>query len=88
MGLRGALLLSAAMHAGTVVCFFYAGRLAGLGSVYWLGLAAAAALLVWEHWVVRPGDLSRVNLSFFNINAWVSVIVSAGALADVFLSVG
>lgn len=53
-----------------------------------MGLAAAAGLLVWEHWVVRPGDLSRVNLSFFNINAWVSVIVSAGALADVFLASG
>jgi 4-hydroxybenzoate polyprenyltransferase len=53
-----------------------------------VGLTAAAGLLVWEHWVVRPGDLSRVNLSFFNINAWVSVIVSAGALADVFLAAG
>ncbi len=88
MGIRGALALSAAMHAGTVACLFYAGRLAGLGSIYWVGLAAAAGLLVWEHWVVRPGDLSRVNLSFFNINAWVSVIVSAGALADVFLTAG
>ncbi len=85
LGLRGALVLSAAMHAGTVACFFYAGRLAGLGSVYWGGLVMAGGLLVWEHWVVRPGDLSRVNLSFFNINAWVSVVVSAGALADVFL---
>lgn len=88
LGLRGALILSAAMHAGTVACLFLAGRLAGLGSLYWGGLAAAAGLLVWEHWVVRPGDLSRVNVSFFNLNAWVSVIVSAGALADVLLSGG
>ncbi len=88
LGIRGALVLSAAMHLGTVLCFSFAGWLAGLGSLYWVGLAAAAGLLVWEHWVVRPGDLSRVNLSFFNINAWVSVIVSAGALADVFLAAG
>ncbi len=86
LGVRGALVLSAAAHAGTVLCFYLAGRSAGLGGLYWLALSAAAALLVWEHWVVRPDDLSRVDLSFFNINAWVSVIVSAGALADVFLA--
>jgi len=88
LGVRGALILSAAAHAGTIVCFFLAGRLLGLGALYWLGLAGAAGLLVWEHWIVRPGDLSRVNLSFFNLNAWVSVVVSAGAIADVFLPGG
>ena len=88
LGVRGGLVLSAAMHMGTVGCFYYAGVLAGLGVLYWLGLAAASGLLVWEHWVVRPGDLSRVNLSFFNINAWVSVIVSAGGIADVILISG
>ncbi len=86
LGVRGALIASAAAHVGTVVFLFLAGWGAGLGALYWLGLVAAAALLVWEHWVVRPGDLSRIDLSFFNINAWVSVIVSAGALADVFIA--
>ena len=86
LGIQGALIASAAAHAGTAAFLFLAGRMAGLGALYWGGLALASALLVWEHWVVRPGDLSRVNLSFFNINAWVSVIVSAGALADVFLA--
>ena len=86
LGLSGALIASAAAHVGTVVFLFLASWEAGLGALYWAGLAAGAALLIWEHWVVRPGDLSRVDLSFFNINAWVSVIISAGALADVFLA--
>jgi len=86
LGLSGALIASAAAHVGTVVFLFLARWEAGLGALYWAGLAAGAALLIWEHWVVRPGDLSRVDLSFFNINAWVSVIISAGALADVFLA--
>ena len=86
LGLSGALIASAAAHVGTVVFLFLAGWEAGLGALYWAGLAAGAALLIWEHWVVRPGDLSRVDLSFFNINAWVSVIISVGALADVFLA--
>lgn len=83
-----ALVISALAHAGTMACFIAAGWLAGLGVLYAVSLIAAGALLFWEHWVVRPNDLSRVNLSFFNLNAWVSVIVSAGAIADVFLLSG
>ncbi|MBI3126660.1 MAG: UbiA family prenyltransferase [Candidatus Tectomicrobia bacterium] len=88
LGPGPALALSALAHAGTVACFAAAGWRLGLGLLYWLGLAGAAGLLAWEHWIVRPDDLRRVNLSFFNLNAWVSVIVSAGAILDVFLPVG
>lgn len=86
LGIRWALFVSAVAHVGTTVFLFLAGHMAGLGVLYWAGLSLASAFLVWEHWVVQPSDLSRVNFSFFNINAWVSVIVSAGALADVFLA--
>ena len=44
-----------------------------LGIIYWMGVAAVAALLVWEHCLVRPDDLTRVNVAFFNINAIVSI---------------
>ncbi|MEE9273774.1 MAG: UbiA-like polyprenyltransferase [bacterium] len=85
IGIGPALLVSAAAHGGAVLCFFLAGKTAGLGGAYWLGLTAAGVLLLWEHWVVNPGDLSRVNLSLFNLNAWVSVAISAGGIADVLL---
>ena len=48
-----------------------------LGGVFFVGIAAAAGLLVYEHSLVRPDDLTRVNLAFFNVN----VIISMGLLA-------
>jgi len=53
-----------------------------LGAVYWLALAAIAALLIWEHAIVRPDDLSRVNEAFFNANASVGVVLLAAIAAD------
>jgi 4-hydroxybenzoate polyprenyltransferase len=53
----------------------------GLGWIYFAGVAAAALLLVYEHWLVRPDDLARVNVAFFNVNA----IVSLGLLVVVTL---
>ena len=50
----------------------------GFGAVYLAGVAAMAALLAYEHWLVRPDDLSRVNRAFFHVNA----VVSIGLLAD------
>jgi 4-hydroxybenzoate polyprenyltransferase len=45
----------------------------GFGVVYVTGVAAMAALLAYEHWLVRPDDLSRVNRAFFQVNATVSI---------------
>lgn len=88
LGTRGALMLAAALHLAAMACFFAAGQAFGLGALYWLALAAAGCLLFWEHRIVRPDDLSRVNLSFFSLNAWVSVVISAGAIADVLVGAG
>ena len=43
------------------------------GWIYWLGVVAVAALLVYEHLLVRPDDLTRVNGAFFNVNAIISL---------------
>jgi 4-hydroxybenzoate polyprenyltransferase len=51
------------------------------GRVYWLGIAAVALLLVYEHWLVGPDDLTRLNVAFFNVNAIVSMgLLVIGAL--------
>jgi 4-hydroxybenzoate polyprenyltransferase len=74
IGIPLALRIAAACHLLTVVllgCLPLAYPL--LGWLYWLGLAAVAALLVYEHALVRPDDLSRVNAAFFNVNAVVSL---------------
>jgi 4-hydroxybenzoate polyprenyltransferase len=60
-----------------------AGHAAGLGWIYLAGLAVVAAMLIWEHAILRPSDLSRLNVAFFNLNGYVSVIYFAATLVDV-----
>ena len=80
LGVSGALRLAAICHAVMIALLVTLPLLSGvmgpnlnLGIVYWLGVAAVAALLIYEHSLVRPNDLDRVNLAFFNVNAVVSV---------------
>ncbi len=56
-----------------------------MGTIYWLALVAIAALLFWEHALVQPDDLSRVNEAFFNANAIVSVLLLAAIALDLWL---
>jgi 4-hydroxybenzoate polyprenyltransferase len=74
-------LLHAAMFAALVLIYF----LTGLRWLGLIGIIAAAALLVYQHRLVRAGDLSRLNMAFFTTNAWVSVILLVTIAADIFL---
>ena len=58
------------------------GMSATLGLIYWIGVGAIAALLLYEHRLVRPDDLTRVNMAFFNLNAVISVLYLVFTLAD------
>ncbi len=80
-GVASALRLSGALHVASTACFALAGATAGFGWTWWVALAVAAALLAWEHSIVKPHDLSRVDAAFFAANGWVSVLLCAGALA-------
>lgn len=80
LGIRGALRAAALCHAtmlGVLVSLPFVGHWGGppidLGLVYGTGVAAITALLLYEHLLVRPDDLSRVNLAFFHVNAIVSI---------------
>lgn len=81
-GIAAALRWSSVSHLVTVGCFIWFGLAAGLGWVWWLGLAITAAVLVYEHLIVRPQDLSRVNRAFFTANGFVGIQLFAFALAD------
>jgi len=61
------------------------GVLADLHPVYWAGLTVIAAILIWEHRLVRTDDLSRVGVAFFNMNGVIGVIYFASILAAVLL---
>jgi 4-hydroxybenzoate polyprenyltransferase len=82
-GVTGALAASAVLHLVTVAALLMLSRAAGLGTIYLLGVAVIVAILVWEHAIVRPSDLSRLDMAFFNLNGYVSVAFFAAVLGDV-----
>ena len=84
-GIAGALRIAALSHLLTIVCLFALWYVAGLGTVFLIGVTLVAALLIWEHWLVRPDDLTRVNIAFFNANAIISMGLLVVAAADVWL---
>ena len=81
-GIAPALLQTKITHALTVVLFVLAGLTASAGWPYYVGIALAAALLVYENAIVSPTDLSRVNAAFFTFNGVIAVIIFLGSLAD------
>lgn len=85
LGVRGTLVLSALMHVGTVACFAAVGLVLGRGVVYSLGVAVVTALLVYEHGLVRPSDLSKIDRAFFELNGYVSLAFFAFVLVDRFV---
>jgi 4-hydroxybenzoate polyprenyltransferase len=84
-GLRNALWISRAFHFGTVVCLAALLRGFGLGGLSIAGVAIVAALLVYEQSMVKPDDLSRVNLTLFTLNGYVSVLFFLLWAADILL---
>jgi 4-hydroxybenzoate polyprenyltransferase len=84
-GARAALWISAGFHAAMVVLLFAVWRLAGGGAVFLAGIAATVAALVYQHAIVRPGDLSRVDAAFFTANGFVSVTLAACGIAQVLM---
>jgi 4-hydroxybenzoate polyprenyltransferase len=84
-GVGTALTVSAIMHVVTVVSLIALAFVMPLGPIYWVALAVSTALLVYEHAIVRPHDLSRLNVAFFNVNGYISVILFAAVLAAVYI---
>jgi 4-hydroxybenzoate polyprenyltransferase len=82
-GVTGALRLSTFFHICTIVFLFLVGVAAHLGIIYWIGCLAVSLILLWEHRIVRPNDLSRINRAFFDFNAYVSIGYFLVTLADV-----
>jgi 4-hydroxybenzoate polyprenyltransferase len=84
-GERGAFAGARAFHLGTVLLLAVAGVGLDVGVLYWLGVAAVAVLLGYEHSLVRPGDLRRLDAAFFTVNGVISVVFFAFVAADVLL---
>ena len=80
-GVAAALRIAKVCHILTIAAFAALGVLMGLGFLYWAGVTMVAGLLVYEHSLVSPSDLSRLDVAFFNINGYIAVILFAAVLA-------
>jgi 4-hydroxybenzoate polyprenyltransferase len=84
-GERGVFHGARLFHLGTVALLVLAGTGLDVGIAYWLGVGAVAGLLTYEHLLVRPGDLRRLDAAFFTVNGVISIVFLAFVLADVLL---
>jgi 4-hydroxybenzoate polyprenyltransferase len=84
-GIAAALYASAGLHLVTMVLLVLTARMENLGWVAGSGLAAVAVLLAYEHALVKPGDLSRVNAAFFTINGYISLLFFVTWAADILI---
>jgi 4-hydroxybenzoate polyprenyltransferase len=82
-GVLGVFLGARAFHVGTVALLAVAGLGLAVGVFYWLGVLAVAVLLAYEHAIVRPDDLTRLDAAFFTVNGVISVVFSAFVALDV-----
>ena len=82
-GVTGALWISGLLHLAMIGILTLLFALESLGLMSFVGLALVAALLAYEHTLVRPSDLSKVNAAFFTVNGWISVLLLATTAADV-----
>ncbi len=81
-GIPTALRVALLSHLITIVALFALWYFAELGPVFLTGVVVVTLLLLYEHWLVRPNDLTRVNLAFFNVNAVISLGLFAGGVVD------
>jgi 4-hydroxybenzoate polyprenyltransferase len=85
LGKRRALILSNILHLASASFVIYAGWYAQFNSWYWVGTCIFIGMLIYQHTLVKPSDLSKVNLAFATTNGIASVVFSVFVLIDLFL---
>lgn len=85
LGTKNALILSNVLHIITASFILFAGYYANLNLFYWIGSALFIGLLSYQHFLVKPNDLSKVNLAFFTTNGIASVLFAAFVLLDLYI---
>lgn len=85
LGKKGALTLSVFLHLMSASFVIYAGIYAGMNFWYWIGVSVFSGLLIYQHTLVKPHDLSKVNIAFFTTNGIASVIFAVFVLLDLYV---
>jgi len=84
-GVARALRISSALHVAMIGALIAMAAAARLGPIFYSGLTLTAVTLIYEHRIVRADDLSRVNLAFFTLNGWISVVLFLATALDLSL---
>jgi 4-hydroxybenzoate polyprenyltransferase len=85
LGKARALRVSEFLHLLSTLCVAAAGLYGGFGLWYWVGVAVFMGMLIYQHAIVKPNDLSRVNLAFMTANGIASVIFAVFVIADMYI---
>ncbi len=86
LGKKKALRLSELLHVFAAACVIAAGLYGSFGLWYWAAVVVFTGLLIYQHTLVKPNDLSKVNMAFFTANGIASVIFAAFVILDLFLN--
>lgn len=82
LGVAPSLYLARLFHALAFLLLIGAGRACGMGWLYWLGLIVVLCLFAYEHSLINPKDLSRLDMAFFNVNGYISLTIFLFTLLD------
>ncbi len=74
-GKEKSLIFSRLFHAVTMIMLIVTGFIFGLSFAYWIGIMLVMGLLIYEHSLIKHGDLSKLNMAFFNMNGYISITV-------------
>ena len=85
VGKKKALRISEMLHVLSAACVVYAGIYGGFGLWYWIGVAIFSGMLVYQHSIVKPTDLRRVNIAFMTANGIASIVFAVFVLMDLFI---
>jgi 4-hydroxybenzoate polyprenyltransferase len=84
LGKEKALRVSEILHLLSAACIVLAGKLGGFGWLYWLGVLVFGGMLIYQHSIIKPTDLRRVNVAFMTANGIASVVFAVFVIADLF----
>ena len=85
LGKAKALRVSEVLHLLSAICVVIAGRMGEFGWLYWIGVLVFAGMLIYQHSIVKPNDLKRVNLAFMTANGIASVVFATFVIADMLI---
>lgn len=85
IGKNKAVFLSVILHFFTAVIVLLAGYYANFGIVYWIGAAIFTGMLIYQHLLVKPHDLSKINIAFASVNGTASILFAAFTIAEILI---